>query len=181
MLDSLNILFVDTRNVFRSIVAESLAQKLSAKSGFKGILGFDSCGLSAINGYRVCKDLERMAAELDFKLARQYAQNFYDVALQSFDMVTVFEHWHKSRVENVLKDEGRKADKVFFLGSFVFLESILWPQGMNTREKIGWLNTVELPSVEILTPLSDSYEEKLKTAKIILQGVRNLLYFFARR
>lgn len=181
MIENLNILFVDTRNIFRSIAAESMAQKFAAASGFKGILGFDSCGLSAINGYRVRPELERIAAELDFQLTRQYARNFYDVALESFDMVIVFEHWHKNRVENVLQDEGRKTEGVFFLGSFVFLESVLWPQGMSTKEKINWLNTVKLTPVEILPPLSDSYEENLKTAKIILQGVRNLLYFFTRR
>ena len=181
MIERLNILFVDSRNVFRSILAESLANKLVKTSGFKGILNFDSCGISAINGYRVHPDLKRLAQELNFELSRNYARNFFDVALESFDLIFVFEHWHKSKVESVYLEEGAQPDMVFYVGSFVSLENVLWPSKTGIAAKLSWLKIIDLPSHEILTPLSDFYEEKLKTAKIIQQAVRNLLYFFARR
>ncbi|MCX7831389.1 MAG: hypothetical protein N2440_00570 [Actinobacteria bacterium] len=181
MFDYFNVLFVDSRNVSRSLLACAFAQFYSSRAGMSGLINFDSCGISAINGMQISDSVKKIAEELGVNLPRYYARNLFDVAVSSFDLIVVFEEWHKVKLQEFLKEERTEEKPVVKLGNFIYLDNLLLPKDLDIKDKVAWLKEWDEPSSEILSPLVGSYEEHLKKAKIIQEATRNLVYFFVRR
>ncbi|MCX7831577.1 MAG: hypothetical protein N2440_01605, partial [Actinobacteria bacterium] len=140
-----------------------------------------SCGVSAINGMKISDSVKKVAEELGVNLPRYYARNLFDVAVSNFDLIVVFEEWHLIKIQDLLKEEQMGEKPVIKLGNFIYLDNLLLPRNLSMKDKIEYLKKWDGPSNEILSPLTNSYEEYLKKAKIIQQATRNLVYFFVRR
>lgn len=181
MIEKVGVLFVDSRDSFRSVLALSWANHYSKKSGLKGILYFESCGISAINGLPVSNGALKLALESGIEIAKVYTRNLYDVSLQNFDLVIVFEDWHAEKIHELMREEKNATSAVLKMGAFLKLDNLLVPTDLTIKEKVKWLANADIPAEDIGSPLLDAYEDITKKAKIIQSATRNLIYFFVRR
>lgn len=178
MIETNNIVFVDSRGTFRSVVAHSFALHYAERSGLKGILNFESCGISAINGLPVSPEAKKVTLELNVPLAKNYALSIFDVSLEIFDFIVVFEEWHAVRVKKLLEDEIGNEQKILKLGTFFNYGSSLPVKPGDSgpsKKEVGLSKDFS----DIISPISNSYEDYFERAQKIKIATRNLIYYLS--
>lgn len=180
-LERIRVLFVDSRNSFRSVVAHSVAKHYSSNSGLSGLFNFDSCGISAINGLSVSKEAFLISEYLKIDLAKHYTKNIYDTSLSSFDVVLYFETWHGHKIAEIAREERIAGLTAVKLGHFIRFPEPIFTSGLSLKERLQILNDMDDSCPDILPGVDRSYEEFVKKAKIIQGAVKNFIYFLLRR
>lgn len=180
-IERTRVLFVDSRNSFRSVLAHSLAKHYSSNSGLSGIFNFDSCGISAINGLSVSKEAFLVSEHLNIELAKHYTKNIYDTSLSSFDVIVYFETWHGHKIAEIAREERVANVSSVKLGNFIEFPEPIFASGLPLKERLEILNDMDDSCLDILPGIDRNYDEFFKKAKIIQNAVKNFIYFLLRR
>lgn len=178
-MEPIKILFICSNNIGRSYIAQQIAQRYSERAGLKGFVSFDSAGFSAITGMPISPAAVNALKELGYEARFHRAKNLLDIAVESFDLIFVFEKWHAEYLKREFPD---LEEKILMLGNLFNLHPELFALSSSWREKIMKLREDSFVSdFEIKDPVIESERTYLELSKNIEKCVKNLIYYLFGR